>query len=347
MKIFHSLLFEKRTFSIMNSSIKTFARQVYKADIHKPVLGSFNKDTSIYKYNEVITEEEIKNRQKSVPKYLVQGDTTGTLKEKYKVSTNSNLGKSEKKIIERALKPGKKMVLAKPEFQRKPKKEVLIKEKRERRNIEFEMKNYKLLSKEDRRFLNNSEWSTNRNNIEYVKLEKQKLGFELNQQKQLIETKKKEYFNTELFDKEFNNDERLSKRLSKLGVCSRRQAEKLIEKGMVKVDGKNVFSNVPVNLETNIQIYTKKGYQMPFNESVKIWAFYKPQGYVCTSKDIRNRPTIYQVLASKGFDRHLIPIAPLDYSAEGLLLLTNSGEMSSLMEKNKSLERVSLLLIRI
>ena len=239
------------------------------------------------------------------------------------------------------------MVLAKPEFQRKPKKEVLIKEKRERRNIEFEMKNYKLLSKEDRRFLNNSEWSTNRNNIEYVKLEKQKLGFELNQQKQLIETKKKEYFNTELFDKEFNNDERLSKRLSKLGVCSRRQAEKLIEKGMVKVDGKNVFSNVPVNLETNIQIYTKKGYQMPFNESVKIWAFYKPQGYVCTSKDIRNRPTIYQVLASKGFDRHLIPIAPLDYSAEGLLLLTNSGEMSSLMEKNKSLERVSLLLIRI
>ena len=56
---------------------------------------------------------------------------------------------------------------------------------------------------------------------------------------------------------------------------------------MIKVDGKCVDSNVPVNIDSNIQIFTKHGYQTPQKENQRIWVFYKPQGFVCTSKDLR------------------------------------------------------------
>jgi len=318
-----------------------FGRQVYKEKSYMTdkSIGSFNKDQSIYKYNENLTQKEIIQKKQSIPSYLTRGDTTGFLKEEHKVKSSNKLGKKEESLLKRKLKPGKKMNVTSLKFQPKPKKEVLVKAKRERRNIEYEQKRYKLLSKEDRKLLVNNDWSVNRHNLNYVQIEKERLGESIQEEKSLIKKNKNEFFNIETFESEYSKPERLSKRLARLGVCSRRHAERIIDKGIIKVDGKTVFSNVPVTVNNNIQIFTKKGYQMPINEAVKVYVLYKPQGYVCSSKDIRNRPNIYSLLSSQGVNKHLIPVGPLDYSSEGLVLLTNSGEMAQTLEKNKEIER--------
>lgn len=88
-------------------------------------------------------------------------------------------------------------------------------------------------------------------------------------------------------DNEFENTERLSKRLAKLGVCSRRYAEELIKKKMVRVDNNFVSENVPVTNSSKIEILTNKGYQVPVKFMAKLWVFYKPKNYVCSRTDIR------------------------------------------------------------
>jgi 16S rRNA U516 pseudouridylate synthase RsuA-like enzyme len=62
---------------------------------------------------------------------------------------------------------------------------------------------------------------------------------------------------------DFEQTERLSKRLARMGVASRRQAEKLIGQGMVKVDGEVVSSNVPVTSESKITVGAKTGMYTP------------------------------------------------------------------------------------
>lgn len=270
---------------ISKTSLKFFARLNSKNSGHKnsfttsTVDSSFNRETSKYKYDENLTAAEIEQKKQSIPQYLLNNATSDV--ESYKNREVSN------KKTSKPLVSGKRMLLARKEFQRKPKKEFLIKEKREAKNLEFEQKKYKLLSKSDKALMKNNRWSINRHNINFVSLEKQKMKLELQETKALKQIEDKSLFNTELIESDFYKDERLAKRLAKMGVCSRRYAEKLIEKGMVKVDGKYIDSNVPVNIDSNIQIFTKQGYQTPLKESQRIWVFYKPQGFVCTSKDIR------------------------------------------------------------
>lgn len=89
--------------------------------------------------------------------------------------------------------------------------------------------------------------------------------------------KKREAQKEPKFDvKLFTQHERLSKRLSRLGVCSRRQAERLIEQGMIKVDGKVIDSNVSVNDENHIQI-SGNAIHTPTQENTRIWVYNKPQ----------------------------------------------------------------------
>ena len=61
-----------------------------------------------------------------------------------------------------------------------------------------------------------------------------------------------------------------------MGVCSRRQAELMIERKMVKVDGKVVDSNVPVNNLNLIQVGAKTGMYTPIKENTRIWLYNKP-----------------------------------------------------------------------
>ena len=70
-----------------------------------------------------------------------------------------------------------------------------------------------------------------------------------------------------------------------MGVASRRMAEKLIEKGMVQVDGKIVGSNVGVNDLSKIQIGAKTGMYTPMKEGTRIWLYNKPQNMMTTHFD--------------------------------------------------------------
>lgn len=139
--------------------------------------------------------------------------------------------------------------------------------------------------------------------------------------------------------------ERISKYLSRSSICSRRQAERLISKGLVQVDGKRIDSNIAINQYKNkISIYTKKGWIYPVPKETKLWLFYKPRGLICTHKDPMKRPTIFQFIKDLGFDEkeHIISVGRLDYNSEGLMLLTNDGELSRALEHpSNKLSRVN------
>ena len=133
----------------------------------------------------------------------------------------------------------------------------------------------------------------------------------------------------------FKGEERLSKRLSRLSICSRRQAERLISQGMVKVDGKIVDSNVPVSDTSYIQIGAKAGIYTPTKENTRIWLYHKPQKLICTHSDPQSRPNIFQHIHSLGLTMpHLISVGRLDFMSEGLMILTNDGDLARALEIN-------------
>ena len=130
---------------------------------------------------------------------------------------------------------------------------------------------------------------------------------------------------------------RIAKFIASSGLCSRRQAEKLIEEGKVVVDGKLITSPALNIDESNIiEVSGKKISQIP---EAKLWIYYKPVGLITTHSDPQNRPTIFQALEKKL--PRVISVGRLDINSEGLLLLTNNGELSRYFESpaNK-IERV-------
>ena len=129
--------------------------------------------------------------------------------------------------------------------------------------------------------------------------------------------------------------ERVSKYLSRSSVCSRRQAEKMIENGMVRVNGRKILSNVEIDsLKDEVSIFTKKGEYFPMKESTRIWIFYKPVGMICTHKDPHNRPTIFEHIKKSGIikEEFVMSVGRLDYNSEGLMILTNDGELARILE---------------
>lgn len=129
---------------------------------------------------------------------------------------------------------------------------------------------------------------------------------------------------------------RLSKRLSSSGVCSRRQAERLLTAGMVKVDGKTVFSNVGVTNETKISIQKRQdsnSREVPIRADTRLWVFYKPCKMITTHSDPQKRLTVFDFLKSRQFPaEHIISVGRLDFNSEGLLLLTNNGDLAQALE---------------
>ena len=134
---------------------------------------------------------------------------------------------------------------------------------------------------------------------------------------------------------EFSKSERLSKRLSRMGVCSRRMAERLIDQGMVRVDNQIVSSNVPVTSANLIQVQStsKSGqYYTPVKEGTRLWLFHKPREMVTTHYDPQGRLTVFDMLRERGLSQHVISVGRLDYLSEGLMLITNDGELARALE---------------
>ena len=122
--------------------------------------------------------------------------------------------------------------------------------------------------------------------------------------------------------------ERAAKLIARAGVCSRREAEVLIQAGRVAING-DVLQTPAVRVLPGQQI-TIDGERLPDNEPVRLFRFHKPTGMLTASKDQRGRRTITDALDPKL--PRLMPIGRLDLNSEGLLLLTNDGELKRRLE---------------
>ena len=123
--------------------------------------------------------------------------------------------------------------------------------------------------------------------------------------------------------------DRIAKRLAMLGVASRREAEKIVLDGKVKINGIECKDlSQLVSYEDKIAVNGKEIVNKPIR--TQIFIMNKPAGYVTSNNDPQGRKTIFELIPSK-FGR-LVSIGRLDYNTEGILLLTNNGELARIME---------------
>jgi len=133
-----------------------------------------------------------------------------------------------------------------------------------------------------------------------------------------------------------NNDrpegERIAKLLARAGVASRREVERMIDAGRIKLDGKVL--QTPATIIPNLRGVLVDDKPVAKPERTRLFAFHKPGGLITAESDPAGRPTIYNALRNslpKGAPR-LMPVGRLDYHTEGLLLLTNDGEFKRQLE---------------
>lgn len=119
---------------------------------------------------------------------------------------------------------------------------------------------------------------------------------------------------------------RINKYIASCGISSRRAAEELITEGRVKLNGKTVTELGTEINEDNDTVTVDGNKIVPVSRFVYIM-LNKPKGCVCTVKDDKGRKTIMDYLGEQA-NKRIFPIGRLDYDTEGLLLLTNDGDLS-------------------
>lgn len=117
---------------------------------------------------------------------------------------------------------------------------------------------------------------------------------------------------------------RLNKFLSASGVCSRRKADELIENGEIIVNGK-VETQLGTNIDEKKDKIIYNGKVISLTSEFVYYKLNKPKGYICSNNDDKGRKTIFELLPK---DKRLFSIGRLDYNTEGLILITNDGELS-------------------
>lgn len=122
--------------------------------------------------------------------------------------------------------------------------------------------------------------------------------------------------------------ERIAKIIARAGVCSRRDAEKLIQNGRISVDGKILDS--PAFTVTGHEDIRLDGKKLKSPESTRLWRYHKPTGLITSHRDEKDRNTVFANLPATL--PRVISIGRLDIATEGLLLLTNDGVLSRKLE---------------
>ncbi|MEL6518937.1 MAG: S4 domain-containing protein, partial [Pseudomonadota bacterium] len=122
--------------------------------------------------------------------------------------------------------------------------------------------------------------------------------------------------------------DRIAKVLARAGVASRREAERMIEAGRVAVNGKDIASPA-LNVTAQDKI-TVDGQPIAEAEDPRLWLYYKPVGLVTTERDEKDRPTVFAALPEEM--PRVVSVGRLDIASEGLLLLTNDGEIKRRLE---------------
>jgi len=104
----------------------------------------------------------------------------------------------------------------------------------------------------------------------------------------------------------------------------------MIQAGLVKVNRKLIDSNIVINpLIDKVSIIEKRVEKFPVKSDTKIWLFYKPRGLLCDERDPKGRKSIFDYIkGTTKIKEHLISVGRLDFLSEGLMILTNDGELA-------------------
>ena len=122
--------------------------------------------------------------------------------------------------------------------------------------------------------------------------------------------------------------ERIAKFLARSGVCSRREAEELINQKRITVNGETIETPAfNVNGDEDIRF---DGEKIKKKDKTRLWLYHKPSGLITSHKDEKDRDTVFANLPA-GLPR-VISVGRLDLNSEGLLLLTNDGTLSRALE---------------
>lgn len=119
---------------------------------------------------------------------------------------------------------------------------------------------------------------------------------------------------------------RINKYLASCGIASRRKCEELILSGKIEVNNKVVVDLSTQIDETKDEVKYNGNIVKPESELV-YYILHKPKGYVTSVKDDRNRKTVMELLQDNKY--RVFPVGRLDYDSEGLVLLTNDGELAN------------------
>ena len=139
-----------------------------------------------------------------------------------------------------------------------------------------------------------------------------------------VADKKKKLYNRIMDEKRITTDQttiRINKYLSAAGVCSRREADQLTDAGRVTVAGKEIGTGerIPADAEVFLD-----GRPVKAETRQVLLLFYKPRGIVCSTKKQRQETTVTEFL---DYPVRVYPVGRLDKDSEGLLLLTNQGDL--------------------
>ncbi len=122
--------------------------------------------------------------------------------------------------------------------------------------------------------------------------------------------------------------ERVAKVIARAGLCSRRDAERLVAEGRVALNGKVLATPaVTVGPQDRLEV---DGAPIAARERTRLWLFHKPKGLVTTNRDPEGRPTVFSALPADM--PRVLSIGRLDINTEGLLLLTNDGGLARVLE---------------
>ncbi len=127
--------------------------------------------------------------------------------------------------------------------------------------------------------------------------------------------------------------ERLQKIISRAGIASRRKAEELIIEGRVSVNNVIVLElGTKADMTRDMIAIDGEAISSPENKTYVL--LNKPSGYICSRSDPESRPTVIDLL--KDIDERIFPVGRLDYDTEGLLVLTNDGDFSQILQHPSS-----------
>lgn len=126
--------------------------------------------------------------------------------------------------------------------------------------------------------------------------------------------------------------DRIAKLLARAGIASRREVERMIADGRVAIDG--TVLDTPATVLKSLKGVTVDGKPVAAAEPPRLFLFHKPAGLLTAERDPKGRPTIYTALrnALPAGTPRLMPVGRLDWNTEGLLLMTNDGELKRALE---------------